>query len=239
MKTELLDRIKKFAYAKDYFSLNQLREHFALLRLDYSDITIKKYLKNLCDESITFSAGRGYYSTIPKVIELKDEQLNLLVKVIRQNYPLINFSVWSTKAISFAFHHLQNRFYTFLSAEKEALVFLRDFLIEKKYDVYLNPLPGELDKNVLLKNGSIILRPSITRSKAIKNIASIEQILIDLYVEKDRLKLIDASEYKRVFSYFITNFRISISSLLTYSARRKIQPAIKHLIEKYTNATIS
>ncbi|MBU2446699.1 MAG: hypothetical protein KJ666_14175 [Bacteroidetes bacterium] len=237
MKTEPSDIIKKFASTKDYFSLDQLREHLNSLMLDYSDIAIKKYLKNISDQKIIFSAGRGYYSTIPKVLELSDENLQSLIEVIIQKYPFVKFSVWSTKTISFAFHHLQNRFYTFILAEKDALIFLRDFLVEKKYDVYLNPSPDELDKNVLLKDGSIILRPSVTRSKAISNIASIEQILIDFYVEKDRLKLIDESEYKRVFSYIISNFRISISSLLTYAERRKIHAEMKLFIEKYTNAT--
>ena len=239
MKTELSDIIKKFAISKDYFSIDQLRDHLNSLKLDYSDITIKKYLKNLGDQKIIFSAGRGYYSTISKVLELSNEQINPLIETLKQNYPLIKFSVWSTKSIRFAFHHLQNIFYTFISADKEALVFIRDFLIEKKYDVYLNPLPGELDKNVVLKDGSIILRPSITRSKAVSNIASIEQILIDLYVEKDKLRLIDKSEYNRVFSYIINNFRISLSSLLTYAERRKILPEIKLLIKKNTNATFS
>lgn len=239
MKTKLLDIIKKFASAKDYFSINQLRDHLTSLKLDYSDITIKKYLKNLSDQKIIFSAGRGYYSTISKVIELSDEQINPLIETLRQNYPLIKFSVWSTRSIRFAFHHLQNIFYTFISADKEALIFIRDFLVEKKYNVYLNPLPEELDKNVVLKDSSIILRPSISRSKSVSNIASIEQILIDLYVEKDKLRLIDKSEYNKVFSYIVNNFRISISSLITYAERRKIQSEIKLLITKYTNATFS
>ena len=239
MKTELSDILEKFATTKDYFSLDQLREHLTALKLDYSDITIKKYLKNLSDQKVIFSAGRGYYSTLSKVIELSDEQINPLVEALRQKYPLIKFSVWSTRSIRFAFHHLQNIFYTFISADKEALIFIRDFLIEKKYDVYLNPLPGELDKNVILKDGSIILRPSITRSKSVSNIASIEQILVDLFVEKDKLNLIDKSEYNKVFSYILSNFRISISSLLTYAERRKIQSEIKILLTKYTNATFS
>lgn len=239
MKTDLLEVIKKYTSDKDYFSLEQLRKYLSSLKLKYSDITTKKYLKNLIDQEIIFSAGRGYYSTIAETIEVKDEQLSRLVDIIKRKYPLIKFSAWNTKSINFAFHHLQNRFYTFIMADKDALLFLRDFLVDGKYDAFLNPLPEEIDKNVLLKDNSIILRPAITRSKSKNNIAAIEQILVDLYVEKDKLQFIDESEYERIFSHILNNFRISLSSLITYAERRKIQPKIKLFLGKYTNATFS
>ncbi len=239
MKSDLIGIIKKYSGNKNYFSLDQLRIYLASLKLNYSDITIKKYLKELIDRGIIYSAGRGYYSTLPKTIELGDERLITLVNTVKQKYPLIKFSAWSTKSFSFAFHHMQNSFYYFLFAEKDSLIFLRDFLSENKYDVYLNPLPDELDKNVILKNGTIILRPLITRGKEKHNFASIEQILVDLCIEKDRLRLIDDSEFNHIFSYVFDNFRISLSALLTYAGRRKIRPKIKLLLQKYTNAAFN
>ncbi len=236
-KTEILDILKSFSAKYNYFSLNQIRKHLASLELNYADITVKKYLELLKVQKQIFSAGRGYYSTIPNEIILNDEELDNLGKLIKDKFPFLKYSLWSTKIISFAFHHLQNKFFTFIYSDKDALIYLRDFLTEQNYSVYLNPSKNDFDKNIVLKNGSLILRGSITRTKNVHYTSSIEKILIDLYIEKDRLSLIDASEYGRVFENIIKSYRINISSLLDYAERRKILSKTKLLITKYTNAT--
>lgn len=236
-KTEILNILKNFSDKHNYFTLGQIRKHFASLEFHYSDITVKKYLELLKSQKLIFSAGRGCYSTIPNELILDDEELYNLGKTIKDKFPFLEFSLWSTKTISFAFHHLQNKFFTFIYSDKDALIYLRDFFIEQNYSVYLNPSKSDFDKNLVLKNGSLILRNSITRSKNINSISSIEKILIDLYVEKDRLNLMDDSEYGRIFENIIKSYRINISSLLDYAERRKILSKTKLLITKYTNAT--
>jgi hypothetical protein len=132
-----------------------------------------------------------------------------------------------------AFHHTQNIFYTFIYAEQDALFSLRDFLLENNYVAYMNP--GKNDKNFVLQDGTIILRPNITRSKSVNNMSSIEKVLVDLYIEGERLGIIDRNEYEKIFSN-IFNYRLNISLLMDYSERRKIDDNIKEILEKYTNA---
>lgn len=238
-KTEILNILKNFSDTHNYFTLNQIREYFTSLEFCYSDITLKKYLELLKSQKQFFSAGRGCYSTIANELILNDEELFKLGKLLKEKFPFLECSLWSTKSINFAFHHLQNKFFTFIYSDKDALIYLRDFLIEQNYSVLLNPSKSDLDKNLVLKDGSIILRSSITRSKNANYISSIEKVLVDLYVEKDRLSLMDESEYGRVFGNIITSYRINLSGLLDYAERRKIMLKMKAFIIKYTNATFN
>ncbi len=236
-KTEIMNILKNFSDKHNYFTLNQIRKRLASSELRYSDITIKKYLELLKSQKQIFSAGRGCYSTITNKLILDDEELLNLGKLLKEKFPFLEYSLWSTKSINFAFHHLQNKFFTFIYSDKDALIYLRDFLIEQNFSVYLNPSKSDFEKNLVLKDGSIILRSSITRSKNVNFISSIEKVLVDLYLEKDRLSLMDESEYGRVFENIVTSYRVDLTGLLDYAERRKILSKMKILITKYTNAT--
>jgi hypothetical protein len=238
-KTTIKNIIQDFARDKNYLSLAQVKNYLNQKGYEYAEVSIKKYVKTLVDEKILFDAGRGYYSTIQSVFILATSLILSLIKLVEEKFPLLDFSVWSTKQISFAFHHLQNRFFTFIYADKDSLVYLRDYLVGKDYPVFLNPTKKDLEKTVFVKEDSLILRQQVSRSKSKEHAASIEKILVDLYLEADRLNLVDKSEYSRIFQYFIQNYRLNISSLLDYAERRKILNKIKQFLGKYTNATFS
>lgn len=237
MKANLTEIIKNFIVDKNYLSLTQIKIHLKSLNLDYADVSIKKSLKILTKDKIIFSAGRGYYSKISKIVELDNLHIEPIIKIINSKFPLLEVSVWSTKQINFAFHHLQSKFFTFIYANKDAFIYLRDHLAENGYSVYMNPNKQDLNKFTFTADNSLILRQFVSHNLS-KNIYSpIEKILVDLYLEADRLNFIDYSEYEKVFGYFLQNFRLNISSLMDYAERRKILTKIKHFLIKYTNPT--
>lgn len=237
MKTNLTEIIKSFFEGKNYLSLKQIKKQLQTHKLYYADVSIKKSLKILADEKIIYSAGRGYYSTIEKEVELENLFIEPIIKILKEKFPSLEISVWSTKQINFAFHHLQNKFFTFIYADKDALIYLRDNLAESGYNVYLNPTKTDLDKLTFTTDNSLILRQYVSHNLSRNVYSSIEKILVDLYLESDRLNIIDNSEYDRVFEYLLHNYRLNISSLLDYAERRKILLKIKHFIIKYTNPT--
>lgn len=235
INTEAYKKLKRFVLQNNYLSIKEVYSFLEGAGYSYSKETIKKYIQQLKKSESLFSAGRGYYSTLPKEFPLNSNYTASLVKFIKTNYPLFRFSLWSTKMLAGLFHHTQNQFFTFIYAESDTLIILRDFLIDNNKDAILNPSKNE--KNFRLKNKSIILRPSITRSKSQNSVASIEKIVIDLLLESERLNLIDFSEYKKVFENLISSYRINISYLLDYAERRKVDDKIKQLLGKHTNAT--
>lgn len=237
MKKTLKTSIKEFAEGQSYFSLNQIRKFLSSKGLKYSDVSIKKYIKQLINENYIYSAGRGYYSNIKSEFKPDNKSLNQIVNLIKQKSPFMEFSVWSTEQIKFAFHHLQNRFYTFIYSEADSLEILRDRLASKGYSVYLNPTINDIKKNPFREQNSIILRNRINHKLSKEQFAPIEKILIDLYIEAEWIGITDLEEYSRVFEYFIRNYRINISLLLDYAERRKILTKIKEYLRKYINPT--
>ncbi len=238
MKTTIKNIIKEFSSDKNYFSLKQFKTFLKRQNYKYSDASIKKYLKELIDEKNIFSAGRGFYSKIPNEFIIDASSINSLIETVRQKFPLLEFSLWSTKQINFAFHHTQNKFFTFIYADKDSLIYLRDFLIDQDYSVFLNPIKSDLVKTSFNNENSLVLRNYIIHSLSNSNISPIEKILVDLFLETDRINIIDISEYSRIFEYFLTNYCLNLSALLDYAERRKNLTKIKQFLTKYTNPTI-
>ncbi len=136
------------------------------------------------------------------------------------------------------FHHIQNQFFTFIYADIDSLLLLRDFLYENDFNVYLNPSYNDPKKNPLNEN-SIILRRWIERGKSEGKVAGIEKILVDLFVESKRLNLIERAEYEKIFNNILNGYLINFSNLLDYAQRRKNREEFQNLITKYTNVTFS
>jgi hypothetical protein len=70
---------------------------------------------------------------------------------------------------------------------------------------------------------SIVIRPRITREPVEGYYAAIEKILIDLFIEKDRLQLMDGSEYQQILHNLISSQRINMGRSLEYAERRKVK----------------
>ncbi len=127
------------------------------------------------------------------------------------------------------FHHTRNQFFIFLFVDIDAMNVVNDYLLQNGYSSLLNPSKNE--KNIILKNNSIIVRPAVTRSKSENHISVIEKMIVDLFIESGRLNLIDFYEYRGIFEVLLNSFRVNISYLLDYSERRKINGKIKEMID--------
>src|SRR3990172_6422386 len=188
-ETKSIDLFKKFSSSHKYFSLQQAKDFMNKSGHSYSDETIKKSLSRLKKEKIIHSSGRGFYSTLSNRFLVDNADQKELIKAIEKKFPLIEFSLWSTKMLAPLFHHLQNVFYTFIYSERDALLYLRDFLLDKNQHVFLSPSKNELEKNVVLKESSIILRAAVSRSKSKNRISVFEKILVDFLFESEKLRI--------------------------------------------------
>jgi hypothetical protein len=119
---------------------------------------------------------------------------------------------------------------TFVYAERDYLSSLFDTLKSTEYSVFLNPTQLESRKIFTISEKTIVLRPSISEEPLQTHLATIEKILADLFIESDKLDLIDKSEFSTIFSNISNHFRINIPRLLRYSKRRKIDKEIKNLL---------
>ncbi len=92
----------------------------------------------------------------------------------------------------------------------------------KGKNVFLNPTPKEADKIFNVEKETIILRPSITKEPTENNHSKIEKVLVDLYIEKDNIQIMDEWEYERIFENIASRNSIRIDVIHYYINRRKL-----------------
>lgn len=185
-----------------------------------------------------FDAGRRWYSTIPTPFKPQYSSVKTVARQVEKQFPLLQFSVWSFEQLQPFAHHLMSRFTTFLYTEMDAIVPVADYLQGQKYVVYANPKQTEVEKYVAASDRRIIVRQLITEEPVEGHYATIEKTLIDLFLEKDRLFLMDLAEFKRVFENIIFAHRINMGRLFRYAERRKVKASIVKLCSEYKDLII-
>ena len=233
-KTTNREYIINYAKNKYYFHINDLIEYFTKRNIKFKKNSLKQYLYILRKEKFIYEAGRGWYSTVKDEFKLDTKSVEKIMRLIKNKFPLLEFSCWGTEQLRGFFHHLPSQFITFIYVDKDFLQSVKDFLIENNYNVYLNPYKIEAEKFVELKTKTIILRPTIfSRVRKEKNRAKIEKILVDLFMEIKKIGLIiDEEEYKKIFFNIILNYRVNIAEILDYAYSRKIKGKIQNIINK-------
>jgi len=230
-KETLRKTLFNHASERSYLSVNDARRWLKEQGLFYSPLSVKQELNNLKSKGLLYDAGRGWYTTLPKPYPLNTEVIKEQEKTIARAFHLLPFSIWSNRQILSHYQHLPTRYVTFVYLEFEALSTVRDYLLGEGLPVYLNPHALEVNKNFNMDKNPFILRPRITEEPKNGHFATIEKILVDLWIEKNKLNLMDEWEYREIFQSVVGRFRINMGSLLRYSQRRKIKDIFEKMVK--------
>lgn len=206
--------VKQYAKKHRYFSLDAIARDLGFERL-----LIRDYLLDLKKENLLYGAGRGWYSTFARSFELDVEPVQAMVELIKKKYPLLKFCCWSTRQINRFTHHMLGKYVTLVYMGWDAMPVVYDFLKDSGYDVWLNPRGKEAER-FSVRGGTVVLRPAISREPRNGYYATIEKIMVDLFIEGESLYLM--SEYDIVRKNILEDGRINIAALLAYAKRRKV-----------------
>ena len=209
-----------------YASVDGLRTKLQLKKKKNPSTTLYATLYRFVETKKVFDAGKGWYSTIPTPFTPQYDSVNEIVKQVEKQFPLLHFSVWSTEQLQPFAHHLMTRFTIFIHTDSDAIGTVTNFLKSRNYSVYPNPRQAEVEKYVTTSDHRIIVRPLVTEEPLDGHYATIEKTLVDLFLEKDRLFLMDGKEYERIFENLIFSNRINIGRLLRYAARRNVKASM-------------
>ena len=223
MKTTTISILQDLIAGKKYFSVNGVKAAAKKNHHSLNPATINQYLYNLKVKESLYSAGRGWYSSISQKYELVTEPINTIQQRIRARFPLLSFSLWSTRQLQPFAHHIMTNFVTFIFTDNDAMLSIANFLEEEGVRSIINPQKAEAEKYFNVSSVQIVLRPQITREPVEGDCAMIEKILIDLFIEKDRLQLLDGEEYRKIFRNLIYSQRINMAKLMEYAERRKME----------------
>ncbi|MBU0710458.1 hypothetical protein KJ762_12565 [bacterium] len=220
----IVDLIRQFIKGKQYFNTKALKDYLQSILKNFNNQTVNQYLSNLKKNREIYSCGRNWYSTIDKPFILDTEPVLDLIHLLNEHFPFLQFTVWNTRQIISYYHHLPFKYTYFIYTEFDALIPVFEFLVGKGFNVYNNPGKQIVRKHWIINDENYIIRPDISESPVegteIWKIATIEKILVDLYEEKDKLYLMDGSEFKRIFYNVIFSGRVNIPTMLKYSYRR-------------------
>ena len=157
---------------------------------------------------------------------------------MEKQFPQLQFSSCSTEQLQPFAHHLMSRFTTFIYTETDAISPITEFLGNQQYTVYPNPKQADVEKYVATSDRRIIVRALVTEEPIDRHYATIEKVLIDLFLEKDRLFLMDGAEYKRIFENIIFSNRIAMGRMFGYAERRKIDKSLVNLCLEFSSSII-
>jgi hypothetical protein len=222
-RPKVTDLIIRFMAGKEYFSLEALKNDFKRKNTTYKPTTLKQYLYNYVQEGKLFDAGRGWYSTISCAKPVDVKPVSLLSKLVRRRFPRLHFSLWRTSQLRQFENQERVINPSFLYTQRDSISTLTNFLRSKQFDALPNPHKDELHKFFKLSNKTIIVRSSISEEPSVDSFATMEKILVDLFIEKDRATLMKDAEYERIFRNVVRSSRINIARLLRYASRRQIR----------------
>lgn len=219
-KAQLYELLVALCKRAPYFNYKAIKAAVSEAELDLKDSSLKSYLSRAVKEGVVHDAGRGWYSRLGTPVQLDPKPLRPLVRAIEKAFPLLDFTVWSTGQLNPWMHHLIAKPVAFVHAPSDALEAVGDLLKSKGYDVWVNPTGRDKQRFGVGEN-TVVLRPAVSRAPGEGHDAAPEAVLVDLFMELERLNLMDPHEFRGMAGELARSSRLDVPDLMTYASRRK------------------
>jgi hypothetical protein len=227
--TRLLPTLKE---QSAYFSLAAVKRSLAEAEIELADDTLREYMSEAMKTGIVNDAGRGWYSRHTQSVTLDPKPVVKIIREVKKAFPLLDFCCWSTVQFNPFAQHLIAQPTILLYAESDALDAIADALKAAGWDAWANPGKADVERFVRPSEKTVVLRPAKSRQpEAKEHLASIEQALVDLVLEADRLQLMDPGEVQRIIDSTLSSGLLQLTDLLGYAERSKQEicsPEITH-----------
>jgi hypothetical protein len=236
VKTTLFTRVLPGLGAiSTYFSFANIVARLKELSIALSENTLRDYLSDAMKTGVVHDAGRGWYSRLVVPFELEAKPVSNLVKLVKKEFPLLEYSCWSTAQINAYAQHLLSQHTAFLFADVDALESVAERLRDRGWQPLVDPNAMEAQKLFRPGDKTVVLRPALAKQPdSGDHYAPIEKLLVDLLVEAPKLKLMDDSEVQRVIENACSAGRIQASALVGYAKSRRV--SIQFLQESINSA---
>lgn len=224
-KTLLRDHVlAELTRRAPYVSIESIRKELAARRIAIADSTLLNYMQEFVAAGFIHDAGRGWYSTLAQRLTLDRAPVEPVVALIKDAFPELDFSVWSTQQINPWMHHQLGKFVTFVHVEKDGLAAVWELLRDAGYDAYRNPGKREIEKTFAVREKTVVIRPGNTAQSPVEDshYAAPEKILVDLADEIVKIPLADTADFDALFRSAIQSGRLDIPILLRYSERKRL-----------------
>ena len=220
------------------FSRKELMQELAGREDGISEQNLSLQLNRLVSSCQLVRTGRGQYSlpaeSLPEFLYEPSEWECNLYNTLKNNYPLLDFCIWSPRVLSSFMLHVPNIGYTFIDVEKDGMesVFhsLQQIITDR--NVLLAPSADDCDR-YLTGSNAIVVRQLIGQSPLtmVNNcqVPRIEKIMVDS-IGDNELFFAGGSEIYNIFEYAFERNQVNRSKLLRYASRRNRKEQVEQII---------
>lgn len=217
--TRLLPTLKE---QSAYFSLAAVKRALIVAGIDLADITLREYMSEAMATSIVADAGRGWYSRHQQPVALDPKPVAKIIREVKKAFPLLDFCCWSTVQFNPFAQHLIAQPTILLYAESDTLDAVADALKTTGWDAWANPGKADVERFVRPGEKTVVLRPSIVKQpENLDHVAPIEKALIDLFIEADKLQLLDPAEAQRILDNALGSGVMQLPVLFSYAETKR------------------
>lgn len=205
-----------------YFSLAAVRAALKEEDVALAEETLWEYMSGAMVSGIVYDTGRGWYSRHEKSVTLDPAPLAVLIKAVKKTFPLLDFNCWSTLQFNPFAQHLIAQPTLLLYAESDTLEAVAETLTNEGWQAWANPRQADVERFVRPGEKTVVLRPSVSKQPEDKDHAvPIEKSIVDLFVETEKLKLMDRAEVQGILDSILKAGLMQIPTMLGYAERRK------------------
>jgi len=221
--------VKEYAQKRRYFSLEEVVKD-----IEISVPLAKKYLHGLKEAGEVFSAGRGIYSNIAKTFPLVEEKSRVteIRQMLTREFPELDFIIWNTLTFQPYYHHQQTHHITFVEVESDGVHSVFDRISRDYRFVLMEKTSRIAPKGFDITRDPVVVRLMIKNTPREGHAASLEKMLVDLFVIKDKYSTMANADYWELLESIDDFYRVNVSELVRYArARRYFIDMYSQLIE--------
>ncbi len=207
-----------------YFNLKDVRAYLTAHAVKCREELLREYLSEAMATGAVYDAGRGWYSRLAEPFKLNTKPVAALARRLEKQFPLLEFTCWSTEQIAGYGHHLLAKFVSFVHTDRDSMESVFEHLRDAGFDAYLNPR-GKAASQFTTRERTVVIRPRVTRQAGRQpvegHLLAIEGLLVELFMECRALPLMDEGEFFRTFENLAGSRRILLARLLDYARERR------------------
>jgi len=222
-------------------SINDIFSFYQKYEGKVKKTTINWRIYTLVNNGIIQRIGRGKYK-LGKQKEFKplvSEEIQNLYLKLKEEFPFLNISIWSTKWIAQWMLHIPNNYETIIEVEKGSEENVFYFLSDIRDNVFLNPSKDILGKYANRKKPIVIIKNLITDVPLLDieqvKIPSIEKIVVDLIIDTELYAAYQGRDLDSIIENAFQYNTINKDTLLRYADRRRKKSFVKEKNYKNDN----
>jgi hypothetical protein len=238
MATGKTENILNLLEKQRVISIRELLSRLLELEPDLKCSTLKWRIYSLKEQGLVKNIGRGLYSlggNLPVFHAPVNKKIRLINNFIKEEFPYLNFSIWSTQWLSDYMLHQPMSHIILVDVDPDASSAVFSKLKDKwrSTKVLYRPTGEEFDRYAVGVQNIVIVKDLISEAPIEKvdgiSIPMLEKVIVDIFTEKNIFAAFNGRELSIIFNELDSKYLISRTKLLRYARRRSAQKLLEQL----------